>query len=93
MASDQDVQPCVPYPHGAKVCKPGNGSAFQGAINHLVVLKRNKILNNGGIDIRGHTTNVVVEGNVITNSSVGVHVNTSQATHVYVTGNTEEIDQ
>jgi len=45
----------------------------------------------GGIEVRGHTTNVVVEGNTIRNSSVGVHVNTSQATHVYVHGNDEQI--
>ena len=55
-------------------------------------MKRNKVLNNGGVDIRGHTTNVVVEGNVITNSSVGVHVDRSQATHVYVTGNTPRVE-
>ena len=44
--------------------------------------------NGGGIDVRGHSTNVIVELNEIYNSSVGVHVNTSQATHVYVTNNT-----
>eukprot|EP01043_Picozoa_sp_COSAG02_P030601 COSAG02_NODE_1962_length_10253_cov_6.942294_1_plen_124_part_00 len=91
LASDQDPQPCEPYPHGAKNCKVGNGTAFQGAINHLVVLKRNVIENNGGIEVRGHTTNVVVEGNTVRNSSVGIHVNTSQATHVYLHGNDEQV--
>ena len=91
LASDQDPQPCEPYPHGAKNCKGGNGTAFQGAINHLIVLKRNVIENNGGIEVRGHTTNVVVEGNIVRNSSVGIHVNTSQATHVYVHGNDERV--
>jgi parallel beta-helix repeat protein len=57
----------------------------------LVVLKRNVIENNGGIEVRGHTTNVVVEGNTVRNSSVGIHVNTSQATHVYLHGNDEQV--
>ena len=77
MASDQDVQPCEPPPHGT--CdptkpNPSQPAYFQGALNHLVVLKRNAILNNGGIDVRGHTTNVLVENNRVLNSSVGVHV-------------------
>ena len=53
-----------------------------------MVVKRNVMKNGGGIDVRGHSTNVIVELNEIYNSSVGVHVNTSQATHVYVTNNT-----
>ena len=91
----------------------GNGTAFQGAINHLVVIKRNTIENNGGIEVRGHTTNVLVEGNAVRNSSVGapartaarrvpstlrpltrgrcpapgVHVNTTQASHVLLRNN------
>lgn len=61
LGSDQDVQPCEPAPHGS--CDPANPNPskpthFQGAINHLVVIQRNEILNNGGIEIRGHTTNV-----------------------------------
>ena len=55
----------------------GNGTAFQGAINHLVVIKRNTIENNGGIEVRGHTTNVLVEGNAVRNSSVGAPARTA----------------
>ena len=77
LGSDQDPQPCEPFPHGAKGCKMGNGTAFQGAINHLVVIKRNTIKNNGGIEVRGHTTNVLVEGNAVRNSSVGAPARTA----------------
>ena len=77
LGSDQDPQPCEPFPHGAKGCKMGNGTAFQGAINHLVVIKRNTIENNGGIEVRGHTTNVLVEGNAVRNSSVGAPARTA----------------
>merc|ERR1711908_132718 len=73
MASDQDVQPCEPYPHGAcdpSKPNPSKPAYFQGAINHLVVLKRNVVLNNGGIDVSGHSTNILVENNRVMNSSV-----------------------
>eukprot|EP00933_Yihiella_yeosuensis_P031758 TRINITY_DN25376_c0_g1_i1.p1 TRINITY_DN25376_c0_g1~~TRINITY_DN25376_c0_g1_i1.p1 ORF type:complete len:802 (-),score=122.38 TRINITY_DN25376_c0_g1_i1:24-2267(-) len=57
---------------------------YQGAINHLVVIKRNSIHNNGGIQIRGHTTNVIAENNHIYNSSIGVHVNNTHTSHIFV---------
>ena len=52
LASDQDEQPCEPRPHG-KGCPSGTSAptAFQGAINHLIVIKRNTIENNGGIEV------------------------------------------
>ena len=81
LGSDQDIQPC---PHGNQPCPKSLPAAFQGPINHLVVIRRNAILNNGGIAVRGHTTNVLLEGNRILNSSVGVHVNWTHASHVLV---------
>lgn len=50
LGSDQDVQPCVPYPHGAKNCKAGSAQGYQGPLNHCVVVRNNKV---GG---RGFTT-------------------------------------
>jgi hypothetical protein len=63
---------------GSKSCKP-TAQGFQGATNHCIVVRNNKLLNNAGIDVRGHTLNGVVEGNVIQNASVGVHVDTTHA--------------
>merc|ERR1712113_176366 len=73
-----------PYPHPKTVEPYSIGilgsdqddakTAFQGALNNLVVIKRNQIHNNGGIVVTGHTTNVLVENNAIANSSVSVHV-------------------
>ena len=93
LGSDQDVQPCMPYPHGScdpSKPNPSKPTPYQGAINHLVIIKRNEVLNNGGILVRGHTANVIVENNRISNSSVDVHVDTAQAAHVYVQGNTHD---
>ena len=83
-----------PYPHPKTVEPYSIGilasdqddahSVYQGPLNHLVIIKRNRIDNNGGIVVRGHTTNVVVEENQILNSSVSVHVNGSHNSHVYV---------
>ena len=83
----------MPYPHDASNCSStgpqhSHPAPFQGAINHLVVLRRNVLESNGGIAVRGHTTDVLVVDNVIKNSDVGVHVNTTHASHVLVTGNT-----
>ena len=114
LGSDQDSQPCEPYPHGAKgPCTPSAPAAWQGPINQLVVIQRNRVLNNGGVVVRGvracesnparlhtldpgshsrpacvatqHTANVLVEANVVLNSSVQrVHVNRTHASHVLV---------
>ena len=83
-----------PYPHPKTVEPYSIGilgsdqddahSVYQGPLNHLVIIKRNRIDNNGGIVVRGHTTNVVVEENQILNSSVSVHVNGTHTSHVYV---------
>ena len=54
LGSDQDSQPCEPYPHGAKgPCTPSAPAAWQGPINQLVVIQRNRVLNNGGVVVRG----------------------------------------
>merc|ERR1712014_548966 len=83
-----------PYPHPKTVepysigCLASDqddaSTAYQGALNNLVVIKRNHIQNNGGILVTGHTTNVLVENNAITNSSVSVYVNYTHASHVFV---------
>ena len=110
LGSDQDSQPCEPYPHGAKgPCTPSAPAAWQGSINQLVVIQRNCVLNNGGIVVRGvrtcesnprlqslmlahtrgrtaqHTANVLVEANVMLNSSAQrVQVNRTHASNVLV---------
>merc|ERR1712194_818466 len=86
-----------PYPHPKTVEPYSIGvlgsdqddtqAPYQGPTNHLVVIRKNKIMNNGGIVVRGHTSNVLVEGNEIYNSSVGVHVNKTHASHVLVKNN------
>jgi hypothetical protein len=79
----------MPYPHGAKgPCPPPVSAPYQGPLNHLVVIRGNVIRNNGGIAVRGHTTNCLVEKNCIGNSSVGVHVNTTHASHILTLNNT-----
>ena len=61
---------------------------FQGALNHLVVVRGNEIRNNGGIAVRGYCDNIMVVDNVIRDSDVGVHVNTTAGMgHVLVVGN------
>ena len=94
MARGADPQPCEPYPHGAKgPCTPSAPAAFQGPINQLVAIQRNQLLNNGGIVVRGHTANVLVEANLILNSSATrVHVNATHATHVLVRHNGEVVE-
>jgi hypothetical protein len=87
LATDQAVQPCSPYPHQPKSCKPGKPAPFQGALNHLVIVRKNEIRNNGGIAVRGYSTNILVADNVIRESSVGVHVNPTAGMHVLVRGN------
>ncbi len=42
--------------------------------------------------VRGHSLNVLVEGNVIRQSAVSVHVNGTHTSHVVVTGNTCDTD-
>ena len=59
-------------------------AAWQGAINHCIVIRGNKLLNNAGIDVRGHVLNCVVDGNIISNSSVGIHVDRTNAAGVLV---------
>ena len=94
LGSDQDPQPCEPYPHGAKgPCTPSAPAAWQGPINQLVAIQRNRLLNNAGIVVRGHTANVLVEANLIQNSSVTrVHVNATHASHVLVARNGEVVE-
>ena len=88
MGSDQDPQPCEPYPHGPKgPCSPSAPAPWQGPINQLVAIQRNRVMNNGGIAVRGHTANVLVEANQVLNSSVSVAVNHTHASHVLVEHN------
>ena len=57
-------------------------------VTYQVVVKRNTVLSNGGIGVRGHSTNVLVENNRFLNSSVGVHVaNDNHTTFVTVKSN------
>ena len=49
----------------------GPGSAYQGAINNMIVVARNKV-HGGGILVSGHTHNVLADSNVVIDSAVGV---------------------
>merc|ERR1712190_575960 len=51
----------------------GPGSKYQGPINNMILVQRNKV-HGAGILVSGHTHNVLVEGSVITNSPVGTDV-------------------
>lgn len=88
-ASDQDPQPCMPCAQRGLAppcdpCPPSRPQGFQGALNHLITLRGNVMENNGGISVRGHTASVLVEGNIIRKSHVGIDVNRTFASHVEV---------
>ena len=51
----------------------GAGSPYQGPINNMIVVSRNK-LHGGGVLVSGHSHNVLVDGNAITGSPVGADV-------------------
>ena len=53
----------------------GAGSPYQGPINNMIVVSRNK-LHGGGVLVSGHSHNVLVDGNTITDSPVGADVST-----------------
>ena len=76
----------------------------QGAINHNIVLRGNKLLSNAGIGIFGNTLNGLIEGNTIVNSSVGINVTAplvldgkvvqdNVVRHVLVTNNDVHVDE
>ena len=56
----------------------GAGSPYQGPINNMIVVSRNK-LHGGGVLVSGHSHNVLVDGNTITDSPVGADVSTHPA--------------
>ena len=87
LGSDQDPQPCMPYPHrdSPAPCPPSLPQKFQRSINHLITIRDNVIENNGGISVRGHTQAVVVDGNRVSHSHVGIDVNFTHASSVLVT--------
>lgn len=47
------------------------------SLSRFIVFRGNSVENNGGINIQGASTNILVEKNVIANSDVGIHVNYS----------------
>ena len=49
---------------------PGSGAAYQGPINNMIVVARNR-LHGAGILVSGHSHNVLVDANTITSSPVG----------------------
>ena len=54
---------------------PGPSYGFEGAFNRFITFRGNRVDSNGGIVVRGTSANVLVEGSVIRQSDVGVHVN------------------
>eukprot|EP01052_Picozoa_sp_SAG31_P008707 SAG31_NODE_443_length_15645_cov_51.693169_6_plen_1007_part_00 len=72
------------YPHG-KVIEPyffgmeasdqfDANLTYKGPINRQIVWRRNQILSNGGLAVRGNTADVLVENTQVANSSVGVTI-------------------
>eukprot|EP01044_Picomonas_judraskeda_P030302 COSAG03_NODE_10847_length_625_cov_1.209125_1_plen_110_part_00 len=51
----------------------GPGAAYQGAINNLIVVARNRV-HGAGVLVSGHSHNVLVDANTITNSPVGADI-------------------
>ena len=47
------------------------------ALNRFIVFRNTMVRSNGGVVVRGTSANVLVEGSVIENSHVGIHVNTT----------------
>ena len=54
---------------------PSPPGEFEGAFNRFITFRGNIVDSNGGIVVRGTSANVLVEGSVIRQSDVGVHVN------------------
>ena len=51
----------------------GPGSDYQGPINNMIVVARNQV-HGAGVLVSGHTHNVLVDANRITNAPVGADV-------------------
>jgi hypothetical protein len=51
----------------------GPGSAYQGPINNMIVVARNQV-HGAGVLISGHTHNVLVDANHVTNAPVSADV-------------------
>jgi hypothetical protein len=75
------------HPGGSKTVEPWffasitNDQAqypgFKGAFNRFIVFRGNEVKSNGGIDVKGTSANVLVEGSRIEQSDVGIHWNTT----------------
>eukprot|EP00051_Salpingoeca_urceolata_P024169 m.421658 g.421658 ORF g.421658 m.421658 type:complete len:919 (-) comp20198_c0_seq6:105-2861(-) len=79
------------YPGGSKTTEPwffgsltndqgepsefGPPKAFTGAFNRFIVFRGNRVMNNGGLVVRGTSANVLVQHNTIELSDVGIYVN------------------
>ena len=77
-------------PQGIPVEPSAHAANFTDAFNRLIVIKGNTIESNGGIVVRGTSANVLVEGNTILQSDVGIHVNTTTTKGGIVLRNNEE---
>mmetsp|Transcript_25751 Transcript_25751/g.68847 ORF Transcript_25751/g.68847 Transcript_25751/m.68847 type:complete len:198 (+) Transcript_25751:713-1306(+) len=75
---------------GEPVEHAASAANFTDAFNRLIVIKGNIIESNGGIIVRGTSANVLVEGNVIRQSDVGIHVNYTTTKGGVVLVNNEE---
>lgn len=60
------------------------------SLSRFIVFRGNRIENNGGINIQGLSANLLLEGNMVLNSDVGIHVNHSTVMGgIVVRGNIE----
>ncbi len=69
---------------------PSPPGTFTGALNRFITFRGNTVRNNGGIIVQGTSANVLVEGNAVADSDVGIYVNyTTTQGGVVLRNNTE----
>ena len=60
--------------------------AYMGPINRQIIWRRNQVLSNGGLAVKGNTADVLVEHTQVANSSVGVVIGPDSCEYVPAPG-------
>ena len=59
---------------------------YKGPINRQIIWRRNQVLSNGGLAVKGNTADVLVEHTQVANSSVGVVIGPGSCEYVPAPG-------
>jgi hypothetical protein len=80
----------VTHPFQGAPIDPGPPIDANIAMNRFIVFRDNVVKSNGGMVVRGTSANVLVEGSMIQQSDVGIHVNmTTTKGGIVLVNNTE----